>query len=441
MRSESRERPIMLSLISEQAIPNVMAALLVEPRPRVMVCLLPEDKERTGQVDRGFVHVFNGIHDALARIDDDIQVLNWASPEGGGRAVSPYDAREVMEACRTMREDPRFAEAAWIYNFTGGTKVMAQAAVEDARASGCRTLYVDTEYRQLIRDHSDAIDFDEDRLRGIGVAEYLAAYGVRVRRYSDSLAEDLREAAHLLGRDRAGPPLVSKIKGSEIPPKDAEIVRSFGPDDLTVPERGLLLEVADALRKRDIGVRRMNGAVELVVWTTDEDLRGFFWSGRWLESYTFDVIWQLSQRPDPWRYDMPWRNVLLEWAGIEYSGLQERVANDLVRPANELDVAATRGGRLLVCECKTGGYALRPRHLYKLQVIGHKLGTFADKVLVTDRSDLLDRRNRSVRSQVVRALTLNIAVVEASQLPVLDEVLDDLDGELRRQKRRFELAA
>jgi hypothetical protein len=441
MSNENGERPVMLSLISEQAIPNVMAALLVKPRPRAMVCLLPEDKERKGQVDREFVHVFSGIHDALARIDENIQVLNWASPEGGGRAISPYDAREVMGACRAVRADPQFAGAAWIYNFTGGTKVMAQAAVDDARSNGCQALYVDTESRQLIWDQGDAVDFDEDRLRGVGVAEYLAAYGVQVRRHRDSLAEDLCEAARLLGRDAAGPSLVDKVKGSEVPSRDDKVVRRFGPDDLTGPERELLLDIADALRKRDIGVRRINGGIELVVWTTDEDLRSFFWGGRWLESYTFDIVRQLSQRAALWQYNMPRRNILVEWAGIEYSGLQEQVPNDLVRPANELDVAATRGARLLVCECKTGRYALKPRHLYKLQVIGHKLGTFADKVLVTDRSDLLNRQNRSVRNQVVRALTLNIAVVQASQLPALDEVLDDLDRELRRQKRRFEIVA
>jgi len=441
MNGESGERPVMLSLISEQAIPNVMAALLVEPRPQVVVCLLPEDKKRLGKVDREFVRVFNGIRDALTRIAPDIQVLNWASAEGAGRAIPPYDGQEVMRTCRAVREDPQFAGAIWMYNFTGGTKVMAQAAVDDARAGGCQAVYVDTEWRRLIWGQGDPVDFEEDRLRRIGVAEYLAAYGVGVRRYEDSLGKDLREAARLLGENAAGPSLVRKIRGAEVPCKDIEVVRCFGPSDLTVLEREVLLKVVDALHRRDIRVQEVDEDIEMVLWTTDEELRSFFWGGRWLESYTFEVVRGLSQKTQPLRYGKPWRNVLLEWAGIEYSGLQEQSTDDMVRPANELDVAATRGARLLVCECKTGLRALEADHLYKLQVIGHKLGTFADKVLITDQHGLLGCQNRSVRSQVVRALTLNIAVVQASQLPVLDEILDDPDMELRRQKRCFELAA
>jgi len=425
----------MLSLISEQAIPNVMAALLVNPRPRTLVCLLPEDKERKGQVDREFEHVFNGIRDALGQIAPDIQVLNWTS-RGRGQPVNPYNADQVKQACQAIRRDPRFADVSWVYNITGGTKVMAQATLDDARANNCRALYVDTEYRRLIWDGENPVGFDEEWQRSVGVKEYLTAYGVEVTSFKATLADDLRQAARLLCKSHAGPSLVQKVKGSETPRRNEEINRSFGPNDLSQAEQQLLLQVTEILSGRSVEVHKASDGIELSLWTIDKGVYDFFWQGRWLEGFVFDTVCRLGQRDSSWRYNLPWRNVALKWAGIEFSGLQETASGSSVRPKNELDVAATRGARLLVCECKTGKRALDPGNVYKLQVIGHKLGTFADKVLVTDRPALFDPPSQNV----VRALTLDIVLVQASQLPALDEILSNPEKELQRQKRLLGLA-
>lgn len=442
MAHETSGRPVMLSLISEQAIPNVMAALLVDPHPRAVVCLLPEDKEHSGTADREFLVVFSGIQSALGRIDSSIQVINWAA-EGDGHPVSPYDAGAVRQACQSIRRDGRFAAGPWIYNITGGTKVMAQAALDDAREHGHPAIYVDTESRRLIWDQKGALDFDEHRLQSIGVEEYLAAYGVEVNDYEDNLDGDLRQTARLLCQNPDGPSLIKKIKGCKNPAQDMQVVRRFGPGDLSQSERALLFEVARTLFERDVEIQELDGSVELTVWTTDEEVRAFFWGGRWLESYVFDTICQLHNTGGPWHYTSPWRNVLLKWSGIEFSGLEDEDpgADVLVRPTNELDVAAARGARLLICECKTGSNALKSKNLYTLQVVGHKLGTFAGKVFITDRHDLRNPSNPGTRHGVVRALTLGIAVVEASQLPALDRVLADPEKELRKQKRSFGLAA
>jgi hypothetical protein len=177
--------------------------------------------------------------------------------------------------------------------------------------------------------------------------------------------------------------------------------------------------------------------LELTVWTGDEPLRKFFWSGRWLEFYVFDTVCRLAEEDMKVGYNQPWRNVLLRWRGIHFTGLPE--IKGLQGAANELDVVATRGARLLVCECKTGKHVLTSHHLYKLQVIGHKLGTFADKVLVTDGKDFLDPSRHSTRQSVVRALTLNTVVVQASQLPALHKILAAPEEELRQQKQKFKL--
>lgn len=434
-----RPRANMLALVSEQAIPNVMGALLVEPQPQVLICLLPEDTKHPGQIDTDYRTVFGGISRALGMVAPDITVINWAS-DGAGEPVSPYSPEQVKRACFAIRTDPRFSTGPWIYNVTGGTKVMAQAALDDARENDCRAIYVDTESRQIVWDPGGPAGFAERRLGDVGVGEYLSAYGVSVLKHADWLPQDVRRAAHLLGQDSEGPCLMQQIKGNRAPKKDCE-------ESMYLPWAGLgrlggdlLFRVVESLSGRDtIHLQQRPNGLELTVYTGDEELRQFFWSGQWLESYAFETVCQLAQRCLDVDFNEPWRNVLLRWSGIEYSGLPE--IRGLERPANELDVAATRGARLMICECKTGKSALDPAHLYKLQVIGHKLGTFADKVLVTDRQDLLDPSNPSTRHGVVRALTLGIVVVQASQLPALDQILMDPERNLREQKRGFGLMA
>lgn len=442
MNTASDKRPMMLSLISEQAIPNVMGALLVEPRPRMLVCLLPKDRERPGKIDSEFFHVFNGIRDAIKKIDSSIQVVINATGDDG-ELVSPYDANQVRKACQAIRNNPQYSDGTWVYNITGGTKVMAQAALDDARENNQRSVYVDTEWRRLIWDCDIAVDFDEVHLESIGVEEYLAAYGVTVKAKEKSLDTDLRYAARLLGQNPAGPSLVEKIALGKNPRKSQEVECKFNQkhNQLSDEERDLLFELVSILSDRCLKVTGTGDTISLNLEIT-EDMRRFFWGGAWLESYTFDTICRLHQVQSAWRYNLPCRNLLLEWSGIQYSGFEYLETDDLVRPSNELDVAATRGGRLLICECKTGTNAMSPEHLYKLQVIGHKTGTFADKVLVTTLPNLLDLGEKTnSRSSVIRALILNIAVVQRSQLPVLEKILADPEKELRAQKRRFNLVA
>jgi hypothetical protein len=429
----------MLALVSEQAIPNVMAALLVEPRPRALICILPEDTRNPGRIDTDFRTVFNGISRAVGMVAPDISVINWASDEEG-QPVSPYSSEQVKAACSAIRTDPRFAAGPWIYNVTGGTKLMAQAALDDARRSGCRAMYVDTDSRRVIWDGNRPVGFDESRLTRVGVREYLTAYGVSVTRHADSVSPDLRRAAYEIGKASAGPSLMKQIKGDRTPTQDCDQAVYLPSETLSKSARDLLFQVFGLLSNRDsIGLQERPNGLELTVWTGDEALREFFWSGRWLECYVFDTVCRLLEEDLEVDYSQPWRNVLLRWAGIEFSGLPE--IKGLQGAANELDVAATRGARLLVCECKTGKHVLDSDHLYKLQVIGHKLGAFADKVLVTDGENLLDPSNRSTRQGVVRALTLNTVVIQASQLPGLGKLLADPDRELRRQKQEFKLRA
>jgi hypothetical protein len=301
-------------------------------------------------------------------------------------------------------------------------------------------MYVDTDSRRVIWDGQGPVSFDEERLGGVGVSEYLTAYGVSVTRYADSLEPDLRQAAYAIGRSHAGPNLMKQIKGDRMPCQDHHEAVYLPSQTLAESGRDLLFKVCELLSDRkSVDLEERPDGVELTVRTGDEPLRKFFWGGRWLEYYVFETICRLAGEELGISYNPPWRNVLLRWAGIKYSGLPE--IKGLQGPANELDVAVTRGARLLVCECKTGKHVLSPDHLYKLQVIGHKLGTFADKVLVTDAEDLLDRSNRSTRQGVVRALTLNTVVIEASQLPGLADILKDPEKESRRQKRCFGLAA
>lgn len=440
MRSQS----VMVSLVSEQAMPNVMAALLMEPRPEVVVCILPEDRDEAGSTDKEYRRVCEGIRRAFDILGED--------PEGdidvrveSRRPVSPYDFVEVQEKCREVREEYARQGYRVVYNVTGGTKLMAQAALEDARRGGCRAVYVDTEFRKLVEVTPEARkdEFVEERLRGLDVPHYLAAYGLEQIEGDQDIPEQFKQAAReLAGRPEQGKAVVELVLREERRIDETCEVSVAG---LEREERELLDRVAECLGE---GAQILPGKATLRL-DVDQDMYAFWWGRRWLEWYVFSVLEELAKdREDDLRYNGPWCDVQFRWE-TDFAQqmmrhllvIEEKNEKPIPLPLNELDVTAVRGGRLLVCECKTGKRALRSEHFYKLGVLGRRLGTFADIVFVTDVEGLADRscRDKAVRRQTVRALTLDVVVVGLKELPALDRILAEPDRQLRRQKSNFGL--
>jgi hypothetical protein len=441
-----RSRTVMVSLVSEQAIPNVMAALLVEPRPEVVVCILPEDRDEPTATDEEYRRVCEGIRRAFDTLAEDPEGDIDVRVQSRG-PVSPYDFSAVKEKCREVREEYAGQGYTVVYNVTGGTKLMAQAALDDAREGGCRAVYIDTEFRNLVEVTPEAkkSGFVEERLRPLDVPHYLTAYGLgqeEVRGDRTVREKFKRAAGQLVGRPEQGVAVVQFVVGEDGRKGETCEVPLAG---LKPDERDLLEKVADRLGD---GARISPGS-EVLALDVDQDLYAFWWGRRWLEWYVFSVLEKLAEDSgNRLRYNRPWCDVRFRWDTDHAREVMKHlltIENDEGRPIplplNELDVTAVRGGRLLVCECKTGKLALRSEHFYKLSVVGRRLGTFADKVFVTDVAGLADPScpDNSVRRQAVRALTLDVVVVGLEELPVLGKILAEPNRRLRMQKSQFGL--
>jgi hypothetical protein len=440
----------MVSLISEQAMPNVMAPLLVEPRPSRMACLLPADRDALHRLDREFERVFEGIQAAFGLLAEDSGgEIDLPLQKRG--PVSPYAFEEVRAACRQIRREFVSQGYEVVYNVTGGTKLMAQAALADAREGACQAVYVDTEFRKLVQVAPDADrgDFMEERLRAVDVPHYLASYGLgRPRNLGHrKISQAFGEAAGLLAENPSASPAILRRILRETPSKHSRLRISLG--SLGSQERQVLERIVDVLARSGADVSIGDDTLKM---TADDDVYDFWWNRRWLEWYVFGVIDDLSKNSEEaLRYNRPWWDVRFVWdtddvrklmdhlLTVEYEDERGTVRTEL--PLNELDVSAVRGGRLLLCECKTGKRALESEHFYKLHVLGRRLGTFADKVFVTDVNGLDDPacEEATVRRQAVRALTLDVAVVGLGRLRNLRHILAEPDGFLREQKVRFGL--
>ena len=427
-------KTIMLSLISEQAIPNVMAPLLVDPRPDIMVCLLPKDPD-TGQSDSEYKNIFTGINQAFQQITRDTNgdIRLQVQPKG---PLDPYDFEGVKDACQQVRG--RFPGDTIIYNVTGGTKVMAQAALEDAQAANHRVVYVDTEYRRLIWLWPTGLEpepFIEERLHPIDVKHYLTAYGLGQQDQGHEIPLHFKQAAHLLAQHREGGALVKTLFSSGVS-KDMPYSKPLAGLKLTDSQHNLLDQVVTCLREGGCSISLQDNLLNMVF---DDDWLHSFWDGRrWLEWYAFSVLDNFRKtttiRPT---YQQPLTGVKIIWRVDEAEGKQQ--AAGLID--NELDVVSVRGGRLLICECKTGKKALKSEELFKFAILGKRLGTFADLLFVTDQPGLADPsyRNQGTSNQAMRALTLDIMVVGLEQLPYLADYFCEPDRRLREQKKQFGL--
>lgn len=408
---------VLISLISEQAMPNVMAPLLINPRPDIIKCILPTDPRDRSRKDSQFVSVYQGVQQALAE-------LGFSKVRDRG-PVPPYEFEEIKRVCAQIRQE--HPGATFIYNITGGTKLMAEAALADARTIQAEAVYVDTENSRLVtlaKDGSVTSErYKSQSLKEITGARYLQAYGVTIKEgTTESPADPWLALARSVATTDGGPALMRFLVESPEPSSATHSEKTWEIAELTRTERTALEQLASMASSTGAYLRR-----DSFTWALTRESKDFIWRRHWLEWYTFDCIKRIATENSAWH--PPQRNVKIVWPGWERS-----LSHD-----NELDVTTIHGGRLLICECKAGKDAPTADNIYKLQVVGYKAGTFADKVLVTAQPYLTLPGKRNNEEQVVRALTLGILLVDAETLPCLPEYLQDVEHWLYEQQAQFGL--
>lgn len=451
---------LMICLIGEQAIPNVLGVLLARDRPHRVVCLVSEDTRwpRSGRTDPRYTAVYSGIHACLSRLPEPVTDVRM-------RLVLPFDVDSTRQAIHELVEQ-EFPDDTIVVNLTGGTKLMAQGAfracadfweseVKSDEPSRVSALYVDTQESHIIHwDNSgtehDPARFDAERLGPLDVHGYLLAYGVTLRHAGDRPAIDdpLVSASDVLATARGGIEIARLIAATKPTTAGATAVITLFAGELDSDQRGILERVV-ALSGGAVEVRNEQSFVRLVV--EGHDWQRLFWGRRWLEYHVYaETVRAGEQDCAPAIYSDVRMNATVDWNGIarlarlmvntEDEDEDEETLPPISPVINELDVVARRGARLLVCECKTDKLAPKDKHLYKLQVIGVRAGTYTDRLLV-----IAPEPGGESETQRLRALAMDIGVVNLTTLRDnggrLRSVLEEPENYLRDQQRDAKLLA
>lgn len=362
-----------LMLVSAQAAPNLLAAADSDLRPGRAILVTSRAMQARA--------------DALAKVlrETGIEVARCALRD-------EHQPREIEEDLLALA---RTLDGTDVHlNVTGGTKVMALAALAVAEAAGWTAFYVDVDTDHVVwlgREPLPPRKLNENvRLR-----HYLRAYGIEIEgelaRRSSSPAQQSFIEQMLLFYDRYLPAL---------PLLNAALQRAEDARSLTVElteaelDSKSLGELLDATQAQ--GLLSLAGAR---LKLADEACRDFL-KGGWLEQHVFDTVSRVaSQLP-----------------------VRDRAVNVTVRQGavrNELDVAFLCRNRLHVIECKTANLRSNQGEraneaLFKLAENARRLGGLATRSMLISYRGLRDPELRL-------AQVLQIEVAHGRDVPRLAE--------------------
>jgi hypothetical protein len=434
----------MLALVGDQPMPNIIAALQHPPQCLELLVTGEEYEQIALNIERVLRDKLGKVH--CHQIE-----------------VKPYEINDVRARCEELVR--KYGQDI-IFNITGGTKTMSNAAYEVALRHDIPTLYVETGNDQIIHLIPSARPSERFRIKVLKVDDYLRAHNVEIKREGGKLADrtaeaerlpqNLREAAEYLAHE-AGSNYIAMDMLRYGLKKAREEHKGSDPMKIRWP-RSKLLEVMKHknwppevegqfhrllgdLSHSQYGVinaftRHPNGDMELEVTLAQHD----FIKGDWLEYFVFGEAKKRGTFDDC-RMDLriSWRD---RWRVIEAEEGQlahERLA-DRELPHNELDVVVMKGTRLTICSCKSArldeGQAAGKEAIYELETIARSVGLYCGKVLAMSRDAEIDGGDLSVNF-VKRALILGIAPVTARYLPLIGEIMENPGAQIEEWKKRL----
>jgi hypothetical protein len=353
---------VMLALVSEQAIPNVMATLQSTPRPERVVCIVSAEKDNPKEYDKTFERVYQSLQAVLGALGI---VVERRAP------VHPYDLAAVRVACAQVIAE--YSRDALVFNITGGTKVMALGAYLAALEADVPIVYVETRDRKLIELQVEGVllaewnkarltscprDFDEAAFKPIDVPTYLQAYGKKIaseRKYEMLTTREIQAAEAIVAH------LPNSFACLQMLIRDGEGNTRSVPARVEMDahaEIDALAEILHALNCLEWDAKQRVGAI-----VTPAQFN--FLSGGWLEVFTF------HQLKTSGYFDDVRANVKLE------------------NTRGELDIVLTARAALGICECKFG--ATTSLILGKLRGLKDALGgTYGRTFYITARDSLTD---------------------------------------------------
>lgn len=357
-------------LVSAQAAPNLEPAMNEEIKPdRVVLAVSPDMEQQASWLES--VLNMHAVKVQRLRIPD------------------PYDYHACFECFFDWLDG---CEEEVALNATGGTKLMAMAAVEAFRTSRKPVFYIKADTDEVVR-----LDLKEEPFTltaKIGIRDFLAVHGYSIigklsrpqidrhrRDLCSRLASDSERLGSALGRMNW---LAMKAAGSlESPLLDRADQNSKGLNEL------ISMFSVDGL------LTHLNGKLKF----PNEDARAFV-NGGWLESLIYQSLSTLAPK-----------------LNISDFGVDLNVLAPDGKTKNQLDAACLLKNTLHIIECKTanlvsdnqGGDTAATDALYKIDGLRRMGGLRTRALLVDYRGGLRD-------VDKARAAQMRIAVISGSQL-------------------------
>ena len=365
--------PIQIMLVSEQAAPNLLAALDPTMKPREAVLLVSQKMVHRAQALQAVLQE-SGIKTQIVALPDE---HNMAALENS-----------LMDMA-TQREGQSIA-----LNVTGGNKLMALAAQAVAQAAGWPAFYVDVDTDQIIwldKNRPAQVLTQQLRLR-----HYLRGYGVTLAEgiarpqpnpawqtlmddlvlNVGSLSEPIGQLNYLAQEARYG--LRIQLSARQLDSRSLEaLLRKF--------EQAQLLQVKGSSLQ-----------------FPSEAARAFA-NGGWIEHHVYQTVCQVTGP----------------------LAIRDKAANlqvqDINGQPNEMDVAFLARNRLFVIECKTARMD-NPEDLkandtlYKLSENCRRIGGLGTRGMLATYRPLREAELRLAKA-------LQIEVVSGASLARLDEKL------------------
>lgn len=373
---------ILVSLISDQTIPNILA--IEHFKPDELLFVTTEEMERKNKVP--------AIMSTLDRLG-----LKYAdrSSKITVQEDSILDCHRKMDSWIQEREDAEF-----IINLTCGTKIMSIAAYEFFKDYSSRMIYIPVPKNGFIvpfpkKSPRKPIDLD---LR-VSVIQYLTAYGLNVvneaklRSYQEEAVRRRELSEWIMNNYDDIKNLLVWLSGN------LRMHRNDKEYNFTGSFSGANGEESNFLGK--LGFTYNDNAVSRKL--TRSEIR--YLTGGWLEEYCFNKV-----------------------SGYQHLGIDDAVIGLSLKNAkgrdNEFDVMFTKENALYFIECKSlDQYEDKDTNvLYKIGALQKEFGLRVKSFLVTTSPYIL-KNGKLKQSVSARAEQFNTVVVPPSDVHRLEEIL------------------
>lgn len=284
----------------------------------------------------------------------------------------------------------RYENDSLILNFTGGTKIMSNAAFMAFQEKKLKTIYLDSQNGKLISISGETQE-EEVFQYNVSVEEYFGLTGQSIRQSKpdiESNKEDNKNRERFISYMEKNYPNINNLFIQLAVKSDSAKKKWRKEDSKLLDSNGNILNYTAADKKYEITTKDGNKFILL------GDDAFYFITGGWMEKIVYDKIKNSN------KFNEVKVNLTLEW------NIESKKKNI----KNEFDIVATKNHILYIFEVKSGG--LSSDIILKLNSINNFYGGLYSKSYIVTYFDF----EKDYQDLLSRAKEYNIKILRLSDL-------------------------